>query len=88
MPLSIAALRTSLTAMALALLVMAQAGPALAQAAKTLRWSGQGDALTFDPHAQNETPTIAALIQVYESLVRRAPDMSIEPSLATSWTTH
>ncbi len=52
-----------------------------------LRWSSQGDALTFDPHAQNETPTIAALLQVYEPLVRWNPDLEIIPALATSWRT-
>ena len=25
--------------------------------AKTLRWASQGDALTMDPHSQNEGPT-------------------------------
>jgi len=27
--------------------------------AKTLRWASQGDALTLDPHSQNEGPTTA-----------------------------
>ena len=57
--------------------------PALAQ--KTLRWASQGDALTFDPHSQNEGPTTTALRQVYDPLVTRSPNLALEASLATSW---
>ena len=34
--------------------------------AKTLRWASQGDALTLDPHSQNEGPTTAMNSHVYE----------------------
>ena len=44
------------------------AAPASAQ---TFRWTSQGDALTMDPHSQNEGPTIAMTGQIYESLVSR-----------------
>jgi len=50
-----------------------------------LRWASQGDALTYDPQAQNETPTNAAQMHVYEPLVMRGRDMSIVPALAVSW---
>ena len=53
----------------------------------TLKWSMPGDSLTLDPHAQNEGPTHMVSRQVYESLVTRGIDMSIEPQLATSWET-
>ena len=53
----------------------------------TLKWSMPGDSLTLDPHAQNEGPTHMVSRQVYESLVTRTVDMSIQPQLATSWTT-
>jgi peptide/nickel transport system substrate-binding protein len=56
-----------------------------AEAKNVLRWASQGDALSFDPHAVNETPTITANRQVYESLVNRAPDQAKEPCLAVSW---
>ena len=39
--------------------------------AKTLRWASQGDALTLDPHAQNEGPTTAFNSHVYEALITR-----------------
>ena len=51
----------------------------------TLKWSMPGDSLTLDPHAQNEGPTHMVSRQVYESLVTRTVDMSIQPQLATSW---
>ena len=55
--------------------------------AKTIKWSMQGDSLTLDPHAQNEGPTTQVSRQIYEALVTRGLDMSIEPQLATDWKT-
>ena len=59
------------------------AAPASAQ---TFRWASQGDALTMDPHSQNEGPTIAMTGQIYESLVTRDPALALVPELATEWT--
>ncbi|MFQ5958283.1 MAG: ABC transporter substrate-binding protein [Alphaproteobacteria bacterium] len=56
-----------------------------AEAKNVLRWASQGDALTFDPHAQNEGPTNAANSQVYEPLIRRNAKMEKEPGLAVAW---
>ena len=53
--------------------------------AASIKWSMPGDSLTLDPHAQNEGPTHMVSRQVYESLVTRGIDMSLEPQLATSW---
>jgi peptide/nickel transport system substrate-binding protein len=53
--------------------------------AKTLRWAGQNDLLTFDPHGQNHTTTHAFLQHVYEALVRYDKNFQVEPALATSW---
>ena len=53
--------------------------------AETFRWSSTTDPQTMDPHAANLAPVSSFLNNIYEGLVRRAPDMSIEPSLATSW---
>lgn len=58
---------------------------AVADAQTTLRWASQGDALTFDPHAQNHGPTSTQTKQVYEPLVNRAADQTMEPGLATEW---
>ncbi|MDE4172538.1 ABC transporter substrate-binding protein [Phaeobacter sp. PT47_59] len=65
------------------LLAMAAASPALAE--NVLRWTSQGDALTMDPHSQNEGPTIAMNGQIYESLVTRDAAMNLQPELAESW---
>ncbi|MEX0285910.1 MAG: ABC transporter substrate-binding protein [Paracoccaceae bacterium] len=59
------------------------ASPALAE--NVLRWTSQGDALTIDPHSQNEGPTIVMNGQIYESLVTRDPALNLEPELAESW---
>lgn len=71
--------------LSIVLVVVVMVSPVLAQ--KTLKWASQGDALTFDPHSQNEGPTITALRQVYDPLVTRGPNMGLEASLATSWKT-
>ena len=53
--------------------------------AETLRWARVGDALTLDPHSQNEGPTSTLLHHIYETLVGRATDGSLTPRLATEW---
>lgn len=58
---------------------------ALPAAAETFRWAGTTDPQTMDPHAVNATPVLSFLNNIYEGLVRRGPDMGVQPSLATSW---
>ena len=53
--------------------------------AETIRWARAGDAITMDPHAQNEGPTHALNHQIYDSLLQRDMAGAIIPSLATSW---
>lgn len=48
-------------------------------------WAVTTDPQTMDPHAVNSAPVLGFLNNVYEGLVRRGQDMSIEPALATSW---
>ena len=55
-------------------------------AENVMRWTSQGDALTMDPHSQNEGPTIAMNGQIYESLVTRDAALMLQPELAESWT--
>ena len=53
--------------------------------AETFRWASTTDPQTMDPHAVSSAPVLGFLNNVYEGLVRRGKDMSIEPALATSW---
>jgi peptide/nickel transport system substrate-binding protein len=53
--------------------------------AQTLRWASQGDALTMDPHSQNEGLNNAINGQVYERLTKRDRNLALVPSLATEW---
>ena len=53
--------------------------------AETLKWARAGDALTMDPHAQNEGPTSALAHQIMEPLVMRDMTGAIVPALATEW---
>lgn len=63
-------------------LTTALAVPAMAD---TFRWAATSDPQTMDPHAASTAPVLGFLNNVYEGLVRRARDMTIEPSLAESW---
>lgn len=71
-------------ALAIALGSAALFAPALLHA-ETLRWARSVDASTLDPHALNNGPNHALLHQVYEPLLIRAPDGSLQPTLAESW---
>ena len=53
--------------------------------ARTVKWARGADALTLDPHGQNEGPTIAFNNQVYESLITRDNANKLIPALAVSW---
>src|SRR5512142_2107747 len=53
--------------------------------AKTFRWASQGDVLTFDPFAQNESFNNTFNSYVYESLVQYDKKFDIVPQLATKW---
>ncbi|MGH1479144.1 MAG: ABC transporter substrate-binding protein [Geminicoccales bacterium] len=68
-------------AFALALIL---AGSAVAEG-KTFIWATNSEPNTMDPHAAATAPVLGFLNNIYEGLVRRAPDMTLEPSLATSW---
>ncbi len=57
----------------------------VAASAETLRWARAGDALTLDPHAQNEGPTSALAHQIMETLVMRNHEGELVASLATDW---
>ncbi|MEM1399024.1 MAG: ABC transporter substrate-binding protein [Pseudomonadota bacterium] len=76
-------LQRQLVAVAAGLVVTASVGGAAS--AETFRWASGTDPQTMDPHATNSAPVLGFLNNVYEGLVRRGKDMSIEPALATSW---
>ena len=61
------------------------AGFSASAGAETFRWAVKTDPQTMDPHAVNSAPVLGFLNNVYEGLVRRGKDMSVEPALATSW---
>jgi len=53
--------------------------------AQTVRISNQGDALSLDPHSLNESLQLSVDLNVYDALTDRNKDLSLAPSLATSW---
>jgi len=64
-------------------LALTLASPAMAE--NVFRWASQGDAVTFDPHSANMSPTYLQLKQVYEPLVSFSAKIEKEPYLAESW---
>ena len=50
-----------------------------------LRWARAAEALTLDPHAQNEGPTTTFNHQIYEPLIVRNMEGAMEGGLATDW---
>ncbi|MFQ5954228.1 MAG: ABC transporter substrate-binding protein [Kiloniellales bacterium] len=72
-------IRTLIATLALAIAV------ALPGQAKELRFAFQGDAGSMDPYSLNETFTLGFLGNIYEGLIRRGPNLEIEPALAESW---
>ncbi|MEM9231192.1 MAG: ABC transporter substrate-binding protein [Pseudomonadota bacterium] len=71
-------MRTPIVATTLALI-------ATVAPAETFRWAGTTDPQTMDPHAVNSAPVLGFLNNVYEGLVRRGKDMTVEGALAESW---
>ena len=63
--------------------VATAASPVWAQ--NVIRWASQGDALTSDPMAANESPTHSASRKVYDSLFYNDKDMKLTPWLATGF---
>jgi len=79
---------TRRTPMRLAIAAFVAAGALLTSSAvdaKTLRWASQGDFLTMDPHAQNESLNNTANGYIYETLLTYNEKFELVPSLATSW---
>ncbi|EHR70293.1 ABC-type dipeptide transport system, periplasmic component [Burkholderiales bacterium JOSHI_001] len=68
-----------------ALVIGALALTSALASAQTFRWASQGDALTMDPHSQNEGLTNLSNFLTYERLVRRDKKLNLVPSLATEW---
>ena len=58
---------------------------AVPASAETLRWARAGDALTLDPHSQNEGPSHTIRHQMYEPLIIRDTSGAFEAALATDW---
>lgn len=71
--------------LALFLASTAMAGTTSMGAAQELRFASTGDAVSMDPYIRNEVFTYSFLGNVYEGLVRRNPDLTIEPELAERW---
>jgi peptide/nickel transport system substrate-binding protein len=69
----------------IASLLLTLAACAFATQAATLRWSSQGDYLSADPHSQNEGLNNNINDYVFERLTARNKDLTLRPSLATSW---
>jgi len=69
----------------LAAAIIAGGFGAAAALAATFRFADQGDALSMDPQALNESLQLSIMGNVYEPLVGRGKKLELIPILATSW---
>ena len=53
--------------------------------AKTFRWANDGDIISMDPYARQETTLLSFAANIYEPLVERDKKLKLEPALATEW---
>jgi peptide/nickel transport system substrate-binding protein len=53
--------------------------------AKTFRWANDGDIISMDPYARQETTLLSFAGNIYEPLVERDKKLKLEPALATEW---
>jgi len=67
-------------AVAFALVAFSVAAPA-----KKFTWTNDGDVTSMDPYMLNETFQLSFMANVYEPLVRRKPDLTLEGALAESF---
>lgn len=65
--------------------VLALGVAAMPASAETIRWARSSDALTLDPHSQNQGPTHNFNHHIYETLVDRDVEGTLIPRLATEW---
>ena len=65
--------------------VLALSAVAMPASAETIRWSRGADALTLDPHSQNEGVTHNFNHHIYETLLNRDIEGTLIPRLATEW---
>jgi len=58
---------------------------ALPAGAKTLKFAFQGGVQSMDPYNLNETFHLGFWGNIFDGLIRRGPDLTIEPALAVRW---
>jgi peptide/nickel transport system substrate-binding protein len=75
-------LKPTIAALAIGI-VISLAGPARAE--NVLRWASVSGALTIDPHAYDENPTLAQHRQIYEHLIQVDSNLEFVPALALAW---
>ncbi len=66
-------------------LIAGFAAAAAPLSAKTFRWANDGDVISMDPYARQETTLLSFLANIYEPLIQRDKKLNLEPSLATEW---
>lgn len=77
-------MRRTTTAAIIAVTMGLAAAPA-PTLAKTLRWAYQGDMMSLDPMALNETFTLGFQSWFYEALTTYDKDLNLVPALAEKW---
>jgi peptide/nickel transport system substrate-binding protein len=58
---------------------------AMPLSAKTFRWANDGDVISMDPYARQETTLLSFMANIYEPLIQRDKKLNLEAALATEW---
>jgi peptide/nickel transport system substrate-binding protein len=66
-------------------LIAGFAAAAAPLSAKTFRWANDGDVISMDPYARQETTLLSFMANIYEPLIQRDKKLALEPALATEW---
>jgi len=66
-------------------LISALAAGTTSLSAKTFRWANDGDVISMDPYARQETTLLSFMGNIYEPLIQRDKQLKLEPALAIEW---
>src|SRR5258708_4324096 len=66
-------------------LIVALAVATAPLSAKTFRWANDGDVISMDPYARQETTLLSFMGNIYEPLIQRDKQLHLTPALATEW---
>ncbi len=69
----------------LSICILLLSAPLMASAEVHITVAQGADAVTLDPHGENDQPSSRVRTNIYDTLVFQNEDLELEPGLATDW---